>query len=130
MFQLKTKEETIACFKSQQTQAEVHFKEQIDRIKDDLILKSSANAANLPTLGRNRELHSHVSSIGFGDGGNDCHQKEHRPRREVALKIAIQQLHLVIADYIERSSSDQVATSMEEAQKNIICEMEKALGVA
>ena len=56
--------------------------------------------------------------------------EHHRPRREIALKIAIQQLHLVIADYIERTGSEQKPTSMEEAQKNIIQEMEKALGVA
>lgn len=63
---------------------------------------------------------------------------EHRPRREVALKIAIQQLHLVIADYIERSGGTMTADgyvqaeypSVEEAQKNIITEMEKAMGVA
>ena len=33
---------------------------------------------------------------------NDENGLNHRPRREVALKLAIQQLHLVIADYIER----------------------------
>ena len=60
----------------------------------------------------------------------ECQVADHRPRREISLKLAIQSLHLVIADYIERSSSDQVPTSMEEAQKNIIQEMEKALGVA
>lgn len=61
----------------------------------------------------------------------DCHgAADRRQRREISLKIAIQQLHLVISDYIERSSSNQVPTSMEEAQKNIIHEMEKALGVA
>ena len=119
LFQLKTKEETIVCLKTQATQAEAHFKEQMDRIRDDLVMKQ-----NFATLGRNRDYSSTTDS-------QTCHSSnEHRPRREVALKIAIQQLHLVIADYIERANSDQVPTSMEEAQKNIIEEMEKALGVA
>jgi len=40
-------------------------------------------------------------------------------------------LHLVIADYIERSGGDEMAaTGVEQAQKQIIAEMEKALGVA
>ena len=52
----------------------------------------------------------------------------HRPRREVALKLAIQQLHLVIADYIERMGQQPEQGDLE--HKTIIFEMEKALGVA
>ncbi len=78
------------------------------------------------TLGRGRDHHE-TASLSTND---ECMQ-EHRPRREVALKIAIQQLHLVISDYIERSGGDMApSTSVEEAQKNIISEMEKALSVA
>ena len=51
---------------------------------------------------------------------NDSITLEQRPRREVALKIAIQQLHLVIIDYIEKSSNGNQLTQVEDAQKNII----------
>lgn len=83
MFQLKTKEETIVCLKTQATQAETHFKEQIDRIRDDLIMKQSNSGLGsyMPTLGRNR---IDTSISGEIEGVNT------RPRREVALKIAIQ----------------------------------------
>ena len=55
-------------------------------------------------------------------------------KHEVTLKLAIQQLHLVIADYIERCTSQNVEegqeTQQEEAYRNIIAEMEKALGTS
>jgi hypothetical protein len=65
----------------------------------------------MATLGRNRGAHE----MSIMDVDQNCHMTEHRPRREIALKIAIQQLHLVIADYIERTGLDQEPTSMEEA---------------
>ena len=77
-----------------------------------------------PTLGRNRDAQGMTLSATPGgrtdtitsNANNDCHMREHRPRHEVALKIAIQQLHLVIVDYIERSGGEagQMAT-VEEA---------------
>ena len=64
------------------------------------------------------------------DKDNECHMRQHRPRHEVALKIAIQQLHLVIVDYIEKSDNCDQQNTVEATQKNIISEMEKALNVA
>ena len=38
MFQLKTKEETILQLKTQLKNTEIHFREQIDKVKEDVIL--------------------------------------------------------------------------------------------
>ena len=79
--------------KTQSQNAERHFKEQVDRIREDLLMRQP-KVSSYPTLGRNRDGKSMTLTSGgrndtIASNTNECHMLEHRPRHEVALKIAI-----------------------------------------
>ena len=101
------------ALKNQLRNSEVHFRQQIDKVKEDVILSRQQQ---------------NTRRSGLVTGSEEQISINHRPRREVALKIAIQQLHLVIADYIERIG--QQGESIDTEHSTIIFEMEKALSVA
>lgn len=59
-------------------------------------MRQPKSSPSYPTMGRNREGYGATLSATPGgrtdtinSNNNECHMREHRPRHEVALKIAI-----------------------------------------
>lgn len=84
--------------KTQLKGSEHYFREQIDRIREESIAMSKR-----------------------------VQTQDSRPRREGTLKQEILKLHLVIADYIERTCDEDGESRAEVAKTRIIGEMEKSL---
>eukprot|EP00347_Sterkiella_histriomuscorum_P007164 403350016 len=119
-FQFQLKEESVSQMKEQVKRQEAAFKEEVERVRKEMQEK---------VMQMNQALNGRDASVMRGTGNNDSMVFGNvttnltlPQNKTLQLKTAIQQLHLVVSDFLNSPQTSY--------EKGVVAEFEKALSVA